>query len=246
MYVILNPVASRPTGVTVEKELQANETVKSDARIVVVSKKKLPDPGSHERFWGFVVCPLTTPKSSQAKASTDIRQLDDLLAEEHYVTKTRGSRRIPDARPLGAGVYSIVTYHNNAHLSYVLKVPQKVCSSIKSAQCLATPTILTFSLVRLSAGRCPGVLQLSCQPALFFVNAEGSFILSVRNPDTPSPPQAGLKGDLKASFPKHLKDIFHGRRFVSADPVEFLDHDGCEVLLIGTHRVQFLTLLGQF
>lgn len=65
------------------------------------------------------------------------------------------------------------------------------------------------------------------------IEDEASYILSVKNPEKPSPPQAGLKGAQKADFPKRLMDVFRGRRFANADPPDLLDYEGAEIMLIG-------------
>lgn len=62
---------------------------------------------------------------------------------------------------------------------------------------------------------------------------EGSYIISVKNPQAPSPPRAGLAEDQKTRFPRELQELFDGRRFLPVDPPDFLDHEGAELLLIG-------------
>ncbi len=63
------------------------------------------------------------------------------------------------------------------------------------------------------------------------IEAEASYVLSVKNPDQPSSPRTGLEGR-EAHLPQHLKEVFEGRKFADANPPELLDHDGIEVLLI--------------
>lgn len=61
---------------------------------------------------------------------------------------------------------------------------------------------------------------------------EASYVISVKNPDKPSPPQAGVpRRDV--SLPKKLMAVFRDRKFADADPPELLDHEGVEVLLVG-------------
>jgi hypothetical protein len=62
---------------------------------------------------------------------------------------------------------------------------------------------------------------------------EGSYVISVKNPEAPSPPALGLDESRKARFPKALLERFRGRRFINVDPPEFLDYEGAELLLIG-------------
>jgi hypothetical protein len=62
---------------------------------------------------------------------------------------------------------------------------------------------------------------------------EASYIVSVKNPDAPSGPGTGLDEAHRATFPERLRERFQGRRFASADPPGFLDHEGAEIILIG-------------
>ena len=39
------------------------------------------------------------------------------------------------------------------------------------------------------------------------------------------------------SLPSHLRERFHGRRFVPVDPPAFLDQEGAEIILIGAGGV---------
>ena len=63
------------------------------------------------------------------------------------------------------------------------------------------------------------------------IEDEASYILAIKNPEKPSPPGAGL-GEHQAEYPKRLMETFRGRRFVDADPPEFLDYEGTEFILI--------------
>jgi hypothetical protein len=65
------------------------------------------------------------------------------------------------------------------------------------------------------------------------IKREASYIIAVKNPDTPSPPNAGLGRKQEAEFPKELKEKFDGRRFIPVDPPDFLNYEGAEVVLIG-------------
>ena len=77
----------------------------------------------------------------------------------------------------------------------------------------------------------PGEVQRS----LNIVN-EGSYIVSVKNPEAPSPPGMGLQETRRAAFPKDLQERFRGRRFIPVDPPEFLDYEGAEILLVGARQ----------
>jgi hypothetical protein len=67
----------------------------------------------------------------------------------------------------------------------------------------------------------------------FNVKHEGSYVISVKNPETTNPQNMGLSGNEKVTYPTHLLDKFGGRRFISLVSPEFLDYDGAELLFIG-------------
>lgn len=62
---------------------------------------------------------------------------------------------------------------------------------------------------------------------------EARYVISVKNPDAPSPAWAGLGPDRDAEYPKRLRERFDGRKFNDVDPPDFLDYPGAEVMLIG-------------
>jgi hypothetical protein len=62
---------------------------------------------------------------------------------------------------------------------------------------------------------------------------EGSFIVSVKDPETPSPTGLGLDDSRRAKYPKKLRERFGDRRSIDLDPPDLLDYDGREILLIG-------------
>ncbi|KAJ3324867.1 hypothetical protein HDU76_013309 [Blyttiomyces sp. JEL0837] len=72
----------------------------------------------------------------------------------------------------------------------------------------------------------------------FNIAKEGSYVISVKNPKTPSPPAGpqfrGVGG--KATYPEELQELFHGRQFIPTDPVDFLNHQSTEILLIGARE----------
>jgi hypothetical protein len=61
---------------------------------------------------------------------------------------------------------------------------------------------------------------------------QGAFVLSIKNPETASPPGAGLPEKEEAHYPKSLQQEFRGRRFATEDP-HLLDYEGAEFILIG-------------
>jgi hypothetical protein len=74
----------------------------------------------------------------------------------------------------------------------------------------------------------PGEVQRA-----FNIEEEGSYIISVKNPDQPSPRGVGLDEDRQADFPKKLQGRFKGRRFIDVDPPDFLNYEGAELLFVG-------------
>jgi hypothetical protein len=81
-------------------------------RCIVIGRKRLPDPEAHERVWGLVV-----------EVADDSDELGEELERKTYETKTRGTRKLPEARPAGEGRYSIVGHDGHTHLAYTLEVP---------------------------------------------------------------------------------------------------------------------------
>jgi hypothetical protein len=161
---------------------------KSVFRRVIIGRKRLPGIGEHERTWGFV--DLVTSKAEE---------IEDEFDPKSYMTKTRGERIEPPARPAGEGVYDIVRHNNHTHLAYALELPQK-----------------------------PGPVQRELN-----IHEAASLIVTVKNPEAGSPPQAGLPEFRKPEYPEKLKAKFGGRRFVDLDPPEFLDYPGTELVIVG-------------
>ena len=75
-------------------------------RLLVVGRKRLPDVGEHERFWGFV---------ERVTHSADALERD--LRATEYETQTRGRRHVPAVRPAGEGVYAVTSLSGQMHLS---------------------------------------------------------------------------------------------------------------------------------
>ncbi|KAI8068418.1 hypothetical protein BC940DRAFT_237901 [Gongronella butleri] len=67
----------------------------------------------------------------------------------------------------------------------------------------------------------------------FNVEKQASIIMSVKNPNKPSPSNAGLSGKQKAAYPDHLQKAFGDRRFVMMDTSEFLNYENAELVLVG-------------
>lgn len=65
------------------------------------------------------------------------------------------------------------------------------------------------------------------------IKEEASYVISVKNPEKPSPRGAGLGEEREADYPKRLQERFGDRRFVAVYPPDFLDYEGAEVILVG-------------
>jgi hypothetical protein len=65
------------------------------------------------------------------------------------------------------------------------------------------------------------------------IEPEGSYVVTVKNPQVPSPPGVGRPGPGRAHLPADLQRRFGTRRFAPLDPPTFLDHPGAEIVLIG-------------
>jgi hypothetical protein len=81
------------------------------------------------------------------------------------------------------------------------------------------------------------VLELPPEPgpaqSAFHITKEASYIVAVRNPEAPAPPDVGLPPDRRAAYPEELLERFRGRRFAAVDTPELLDYEGAEIVLIG-------------
>ncbi|EKV27349.1 hypothetical protein C882_1851 [Caenispirillum salinarum AK4] len=76
----------------------------------------------------------------------------------------------------------------------------------------------------------PGEVQKA-----FNIAPEGSFALSVKNPEKGQPRAAGLSDEDKADYPKSKQEEFEGRRFAPTDP-SLLDYEGAEFVMVGARR----------
>ena len=66
----------------------------------------------------------------------------------------------------------------------------------------------------------------------FNVEEQGNYIISVKNPETSSPPRMRRSRSQKAQYPDELTGKFHGKRFLPLDPVQFMNYKGTEFILI--------------
>jgi hypothetical protein len=123
---------------------------------------------------------------------------------EEYETKTRGHRVNPAARPVGEGVYTLVHHHSGTR----------------------TDTRLVYKL------EYPGPHKKHEPQDALNIEDQASYIIQIKNPEQPAPPSTGLGRKRRALFPAHLQAKFGSRRFVPADPPDFLNYEGAEFILI--------------
>jgi hypothetical protein len=80
-------------------------------------------------------------------------------------------------------------------------------------------------------------LELPVQPGevqrAFHIEREGRFVLSIKNPEAARPAGIGLDEDRRAECPEELAERFGARKWIAADPPEFLDYEGAELVLVG-------------
>lgn len=126
---------------------------------------------------------------------------------EKYDTATRGHRYKPPARALAEGVYRILRHlpgnkKAHTHLIYKLEFP-------------------------------PPDKDNEPQESLN-VEREASFVMQIKNPEQGGScgQSRGLQAKRKSLFPASLQSRMGPRRFVPADPPDFLNYEGCEFLLI--------------
>ncbi len=77
--------------------------------------------------------------------------------------------------------------------------------------------------------------ELGVAQQTFNIRQTDNYIISIKNPAKSSPDGAGFQSaERKADLPPSLQQKFGDRRFHAADPPDFLDHIGTELLLIST------------
>ncbi|XVE89301.1 hypothetical protein DITRI_Ditri19aG0191500 [Diplodiscus trichospermus] len=139
--------------------------------------------------------------------TTKIEHVKTALEGDEYDTSTRGHRRIFPARAVGEGVYRVVRHNSgkskmHTHLIYKLEFP-------------------------------PENEDKEPQESLN-IEREGSFVIQIKNPEQPGGNSRfkGVENKRKAAFPAHLQGQFGKKRYQPADPPDFLNYEGCELLLI--------------
>jgi hypothetical protein len=70
----------------------------------------------------------------------------------------------------------------------------------------------------------------------FRLSAKGDYIISVKNPEQPSPSYAGLSPKEKAHYPKKLQERFGDKKFIPLNSEDFLNYEGAEFILTSKAR----------
>ncbi|KAK4686067.1 hypothetical protein P7C73_g4061, partial [Tremellales sp. Uapishka_1] len=140
-----------------------------------------------------------------------------------YETKTRGTRHQGPARPAARG-------------HYILHSPQdKLADSPDHNRQRDFKCLLAYE-ISVPAAEDFGAVQteLGLEP-------KGAVVLQVKEPSADS------RGNPRAAAiprEKRANDLFHGRRFIPANPPRFLDHQGTELLVI-TSPHEFSDSMGE-
>lgn len=78
--------------------------------------------------------------------------------------------------------------------------------------------------------------ELKKEQIEFNLQKEDDYLISVKNPQQPSPPGTGLGEKQKVNYPAKIQEKFANYRFINLIEPEFLDYEGAEVLLIAQSR----------
>ncbi|KAL3739714.1 hypothetical protein ACJRO7_021045 [Eucalyptus globulus] len=182
---------------------EVNIEKQAQLRLTVRGKKSLPDRSKRSRpQWGFVE--MITTKIDDIKSALSL-SLSLSLSVRHFL---EGTPPHAAARALGEGVYRMLRHKSgrkkaHTHLIYKLEFP-------------------------------PDDEKQEPQESLN-VDREGSFLIHIKNPDQQGagPSQfRGLQSKRKAVFLARLQGKFGQLRYNLADPPDFLNCEGCELLLI--------------
>ena len=177
--------------VDVQELLLVLEQEGGPVRLAEVGRKRLPPPddGDASPNWGHV------------RRVVDHREeLDDVLGEWTYETRTQGTRHQSATRVAARGTWTLEGQARDTRLHLELSP------------------------------------ELDDQHLLdqFGIEPEATYVLNVKNPRAGG--DTGLEPDERVDYPEELQAAFDGNRWAGVDPVELLDHDGVEFLLIPTER----------
>lgn len=136
----------------------------------------------------------------KAKVSMDVLR-EEFFQGSDYSTKTTGTRHTPEVTPIGEGVYAITNTSKSAN-----------AGESHLAYMLTIPSEL--SEVQKDMG----------------IKEKGSFVISLKNPESSSPANASLPQG--PGYPQDIIDEFRGRGWMAAEP-RHIDYPNAQLLLIG-------------
>src|SRR5581483_8001870 len=70
----------------------------------------------------------------------------------------------------------------------------------------------------------------------FNLKKTGDYLISIKNPIIGSQINKGVSEERKIVYPSYLQEKFNNYRFIPLNDTEFLDYEGCELLLIATGK----------
>jgi hypothetical protein len=68
----------------------------------------------------------------------------------------------------------------------------------------------------------------------FNIEDQGNFIITMKNPEKPSPPNMGVSPHQEVNYPEELENTFRDRRFSPISSPELLDFEGAEFIIISS------------
>lgn len=177
--------------VDVQELLLVLDQADGPVRLAEVGRKRLPpaDDDGASPNWGHV-----------RRVVERREELDDVLGDWTYDTRTQGTRHQSDTRVAACGTWRLDGQARDTRLHLDL-----------------TPQLDDQRLLD----------QLG-------IEDEATYVINVKNPRAGG--DTGLDGAERAQYPDELQAAFDGNRWIGSDPVELLDHDGAEFLLIPAAR----------
>ncbi|MDG5815455.1 hypothetical protein QA601_10220 [Chitinispirillales bacterium ANBcel5] len=186
---------------------------------------------------------------AQVKNESDIQRLHMILRPDHkglYRMIAIGKKELPavehGAQERNWGFVELVT-ENAESLREVLseerystktrgerKLPAARAAG-EGVYLLAVHHNHTHLAYSLELPRSPGDVQQELH-----IEEKASYIITVKNPQRPSPSGAGLPRRGKAQYPDYLMNKFEGKRFTDVEPPEFLNYEGCELVMVSASK----------